>query len=228
MSFLLTISDNASPTMYHLNFIANGESESDSKEEPHLIASKLSLRPPQLSSHPVPAGLNTSSSTASTSPAQKIQHLSVSDTPSRGSTPQPQAQGSSQPSSLTQSLAVNVPNAFKGLRKKLEGAVSSKSIPEAGSSKGGDIEVLMECDLGVMDFFMDTHPLSGSKEPDARRDLEELSGMRVVGNAWTGEVWSIIWEVEAMKVREPFVPEMVLKICCHRFSVEKEVLGKVR
>ena len=103
--------------------------------------------------------------------------------------------------------------------KKLEGAVSSKTVPEVGPSKGGDIEVLMECDLGVVDFCMNTHALSGSisKDSEARRDLEELCGMRVVGNAWTGEVWCVIWEVEAAKVGWIFRSEVMLRVRRYRF-----------
>jgi hypothetical protein len=86
---------------------------------------------------------------------------------------------------------VNVPNAFKGLRKRLEG--TSKTNPEAVGSNIGDIEILLESDLGALDLDIDAAGLKVE-------DLEELKGLRVVGNAWTGEIWCVAWGEETSKV----------------------------
>jgi hypothetical protein len=187
--------DSAPPTLYHLNL-------SSEQTNPHLIASKLSLRPAQLSSHPLPPSLTpqTSSPANPFTTTQLAAPTTSSGAPSRSSTPRPEVQPSS---SLAQSLAVNinVPNAFKGLKRKLEGVGSSKSITKVDEAHAGDIEVLMETDLGAVDLEM---------EEGVEGDLEDVRGMRVLGNAWTGEVVCCVWADAFAKVRYPWTSRMAL------------------
>lgn len=204
--------DCTAPTLYHLNFNSTTDAGAQA-QGPRLIASKLSLRPLQLSSHPTVQPSPSAPPTMSLLHAHPHLHPEVhpitsSGPPSRSSTPQPSAlPQTAQPTtsastSLTQSLTVNVPNAFKGLKKKLESVTSSKSTSEQVVAKNGDVEVLMETDLGIVDFGLGSENGIGDENDEGRYDvdLEELKGMQVVGNAWTGEVWCLLWEEEFVKV----------------------------
>lgn len=155
----------------------------------------LSFRPPQLSSHPgsvpTPTAVAAALTPSPSLPTQLISSSGSSGSPSRASTPLPPTQSQTQ-STLAQSLAVNVPNPFKGLRKRLEG--TSKTNVESVGSNSGDIEILLECDLGPLDLPPERTASSQIG------NLKDLEGFDVVGNAWTGELWCVAWGEEGAKV----------------------------